>query len=787
MKIFIRKFAIAFILFLTIGFSFSCSDNNDKAEEPYFSLTTLEGNSAKTNLFAKIEGELFSFLVRSNSAWSISPSEGTAPWINISPNSGQGNGSFVITVAENKEFNSRAASFSCSADGQEFTKIKIEQYGLTPKMEVTPTSVAKFPETGGEVDFTINTNTLGWEYLISPEVDWIREVSKKETELTLSIVENPNPQERSAAITFTSLSTPEMKQSINIAQAAKTVLPVADLLDIVFKSDGSAEDISPLKQSVSTIEGPTLSTLFSNTYQRYIARFTHSLGSSTSEGYYKVDYSSNTAVRNGLLDGHTMETLFMVDESNLPNLEAKCFSSHEGGGTGFLIGNNSRGNSIYFLPHVGGGYIWTNSTVVPQKGKYYHVVGVWDKSLGKTSIYINGELKGSTSANGNFSFPSAGRNWFGIGGDPASETTAQTAWKGDVVIARIYDKALNEKEVSLLWNEVKDLTPSPDEIQLTDLSLYSKRVMIGSSYTIKGAGFEKGDKIKMTPLAGVGQEYTCEGTVSGNSLKIIIPENFATGKYRFNLVRGNKTLDLGFATLTVVTSLPEAPEIIAHRGYWTAGAPQNSVASLKKAQEIDIYGTEFDVWITTDGVVVLNHDPTINGVNIEKSSYEQLKNITLSNGEKIPTLADYLEQGKKDPSTKLILEIKTHSNSTNNNRVSTECVRMVKAANMTEQVEYIAFSLEVCKKVLAEQPDAIVAYLNGTETPEALHKLGIKGIDYNLSVLRSKPQWIDQAQELGMSVNVWTVNSEADLREMIDAGVDYITTDYPERAKQLIE
>ena len=134
-------------------------------------------------------------------------------------------------------------------------------------MEVTPTSVAKFPETGGEVDFTINTNTLGWEYLISPEVDWIREVSKKETELTLSIVENPNPQERSAAITFTSLSTPEMKQSINIAQAAKTVLPVADLLDIVFKSDGNAEDISPLKQSVSTIEGPTLSTLFSNTYQ----------------------------------------------------------------------------------------------------------------------------------------------------------------------------------------------------------------------------------------------------------------------------------------------------------------------------------------------------------------------------------------------------------------------------------------------------------------------------------------------------------------------------------------
>ena len=787
MKKFTRKCDIAFILFLTILFGFSCSDKNDKAEEPYFSLATLEGNTAQTSLFAKIEGEKFSFLVKSNTTWTISPSGETTSWINISPDSGQGNGSFVITAAENKEFTSRTAHFSCVADGQEFTKIKIEQYGLTPAINVTPTSVATFPESGGKIDFTISTNTLGWEYVISSASDWISEVSKTETELTLSIAENPNPQDRSTTITFTSLSTPEVKKSINISQEAKEVLPVADLLDIVFKADGSAEDISPLKQTVSTIEGSTMSTVFSNTYQRYIARYAHSLGSSISDGYYKVDYTSNETVKSKLLDGHTMETVFMLDESNLPNLELKNFSSHEAGGTGFLVGNNTRGNSIYFLPHVGGNYIWTNSTIVPQKGKYYHVVGVWNKSLGKTSIYINGELKGSTSANGELTLPSSGRTWFGIGGDPASATTAQSAWKGDVVIARIYDKALSEKEVTLLWNEIKDFTPSPEEIQLTDISLNPKRVMTGSSYSIKGVGFKNGDKIKMTPLAGVGQEYTCEGTVSGNSLKIIIPENFTTGKYRFNLIRGNKTLDLGFATLTVVTSLPEAPEIIAHRGYWTSGTSQNSIASLIKAQEIDIYGTEFDVWITTDGVIVLNHDPTINGINIENSSYEQLKNITLSNGEKIPTLADYLEQGKKDPSTKLILEIKTHSNSTNNNRVTTECVRMVKEANMTDQVEYIAFSLDVCKKVLAEQPDAIVAYLNGTETPEALHKLGIKGIDYNLSVLRSKPQWIDQAQELGMTVNVWTVNSEADLQEMIDAGVDYITTDYPDRAKQLIE
>ncbi len=40
--------------------------------------------------------------------------------------------------------------------------------------------------------------------------------------------------------------------------------------------------------------------------------------------------------------------------------------------------------------------------------------------------------------------------------------------------------------------------------------------------------------------------------------------------------------------------------------------------------------------------------------------------------------------------------------------------------------------------------------------------------------------------ELGMTVNVWTINSENDLREFILKGVDYLTTDDPVLAKQMI-
>ena len=233
-------------------------------------------------------------------------------------------------------------------------------------------------------------------------------------------------------------------------------------------------------------------------------------------------------------------------------------------------------------------------------------------------------------------------------------------------------------------------------------------------------------------------------------------------------------------------------KVIAHRGYWKIGETENSVAALVEAQKLDIYGSEFDVWITTDGKVILNHNATLSdGTVIETSTYKQIKDYTLSNGEKLPTLENYLKQGKKNPATKLVLEIKTHSKSvngvSNNDRVATEVVKMVKKSKIANQVEYIAFDLGVCKKILELQPNAVVAYLNGDIAPKELHALGIKGIDYNISKIRTNPNWVTEAQNLGMTVNVWTVNSESDIQSMIDLGVDFITTDYPVLAKQLIE
>ncbi|MDR2627933.1 MAG: T9SS type A sorting domain-containing protein, partial [Dysgonamonadaceae bacterium] len=283
-----------------------------------------------------------------------------------------------------------------------------------------------------------------------------------------------------------------------------------------------------------------------------------------------------------------------------------------------------------------------------------------------------------------------------------------------------------------------------------------------------------------------GNAFVCDGTASATSLTITIPETFVAGTYRIILLRGeDKTQDLGFATCYFNAS-GTLPNIIAHRGYWdTSGSAQNSVAALRKAQELGVYGSEFDVWITIDGKIVLNHDATIGGIRIDGATYSQLQNITLSNGEKLPTLEDYLAQGKQNTATKLILEFKTHNTEEKNNCAVAAVISMISAENMTEQVEYIAFSLDVCKEIVRLQPGAKVAYLNGDRTPSELHALQITGIDYTTSVLRNHPNWIREAHELGMTVNVWTVNSEADMREMIQAGVDYITTDKPVLGKSL--
>ena len=74
-------------------------------------------------------------------------------------------------------------------------------------------------------------------------------------------------------------------------------------------------------------------------------------------------------------------------------------------------------------------------------------------------------------------------------------------------------------------------------------------------------------------------------------------------------------------------------KVIAHRGYWDCeGSAQNSITALNKAHEVGAYGSEFDVSITADGIPVVNHEDSIQGICIETSLNEDIKDQKKKNG-----------------------------------------------------------------------------------------------------------------------------------------------------------
>jgi glycerophosphoryl diester phosphodiesterase len=229
-------------------------------------------------------------------------------------------------------------------------------------------------------------------------------------------------------------------------------------------------------------------------------------------------------------------------------------------------------------------------------------------------------------------------------------------------------------------------------------------------------------------------------------------------------------------------------KVIAHRGFWkTAGSAQNSLTSLNKADSINCFGSEFDIWITTDNVLMVNHDASYKGVTLETSKYCDLKNLTLANGEKLPTLKSYFKKAKK-LNVNLICEIKTHNDINRQNTCIDAALKMAKKMKLENRLTYIAFSLDAVKRLIEKAPKGTeVYYLNGELDPASLKSIGSAGPDYEQTVMKNHPEWIEECHKLGMKVNVWTVNKAADMQFFIDKGVDFITTNEPVLLQSLVK
>ena len=242
-----------------------------------------------------------------------------------------------------------------------------------------------------------------------------------------------------------------------------------------------------------------------------------------------------------------------------------------------------------------------------------------------------------------------------------------------------------------------------------------------------------------------------------------------------------KTFTFVLLLISSVIALAQ-PCVVAHRGYWrTDGSAQNSITSYQKAAEIGCWGSEFDVWLTADGIPVVFHDATIDGIRIEDTTYATLMNIRLKNGEFIPTLQQYLQEALRYPNCRLIFEVKPHRNAKRDNMISELSVELVNMLGLAARTDYISFSKNACKRLHELAPDAKVAYLSGDLSPQEVKERGWTGIDYNSKVFDNHPNWPLEAKQLGLEVNVWTVDGEEALNRFAKMpGIDIITTNDPE-------
>jgi glycerophosphoryl diester phosphodiesterase len=103
-------------------------------------------------------------------------------------------------------------------------------------------------------------------------------------------------------------------------------------------------------------------------------------------------------------------------------------------------------------------------------------------------------------------------------------------------------------------------------------------------------------------------------------------------------------------------------EIIGHRG--AAGlVMENTIPSILKAASLGVSYIEIDVWVTSDGHVVVFHDEYLDRLSssngfISSYSYEELVQVELNGNFKIPTLQEVVSV-LKPYDIPLIVELKT--------------------------------------------------------------------------------------------------------------------------------
>lgn len=240
-------------------------------------------------------------------------------------------------------------------------------------------------------------------------------------------------------------------------------------------------------------------------------------------------------------------------------------------------------------------------------------------------------------------------------------------------------------------------------------------------------------------------------------------------------------------------------EIFAHRGL-AHGCTENTLEAFTKAVEAGAHWIETDVNTTADGVVVAFHDQTLNrllGISgtVGDSTWDDLKGRELVHGGQVATFEEILAAF---PTTPINVDIKDAG--------STEHIaQLVAAAGAQDRVRFASFSEKRKARALAQAAQlGISISSSATEIAMVLFYLcsrvswrlwplvrtlaapwvgSFQSIqvpaDYKvcgITFMVTDPKTIEMAHRYGLPVHVWTIDDEAEMRRLLDLGVDGIVT-----------
>lgn len=217
---------------------------------------------------------------------------------------------------------------------------------------------------------------------------------------------------------------------------------------------------------------------------------------------------------------------------------------------------------------------------------------------------------------------------------------------------------------------------------------------------------------------------------------------------------------------------------IGHRG--AAGhAPENTLASFRKAIELGCDMTELDVHVCASGELVVIHDENVDRTTnskgwVSKLNLTELKRLDAGAGEKIPTLAEVLDLLKD----RIMLNIELKGLGT-----AEPVYKLIKETGWRNtNLTISSFNWESLTEYKQLDPEARIGVLTFRNHQEALeYAEANKAYSINPYHMLLKKKLVEQAHSKGFKVFPWTPNTAKDIQNEIKKGVDGVISDYPDR------